>query len=48
LEQLRWLQNGFKIRVAMTEFSTIGIDTPQDLERAKELLTHPDLTQGRV
>lgn len=38
LEQLRWLQNGFKIRVAMTEFSTIGIDTPQDLERAKELL----------
>ena len=38
LEQLRWLQHGFKIRVAKTEFSTIGIDTPEDLEKAKELL----------
>ena len=38
LEQLRWLQHGYKIRVAMTEFSTIGIDTPEDLERAKEFL----------
>ncbi|MBR4388818.1 MAG: 3-deoxy-manno-octulosonate cytidylyltransferase [Prevotella sp.] len=47
LEQLRWLQHGYKIRVAMTEFSTIGIDTPEDLERAKELLTHPIPPQGR-
>lgn len=38
LEQLRWLQNGFKIRVAETEYTTIGIDTPDDLEKAKELL----------
>lgn len=38
LEQLRWLQNGFKIRVALTKFATVGIDTPEDLERAKELL----------
>ena len=48
LEQLRWLQHGYKIRVAMTEFSTIGIDTPEDLERAKELLTYPIPPQGRV
>lgn len=40
LEQLRWLQHGYKIRVAMTEFSTIGIDTPEDLERAKSFLEH--------
>ena len=34
LEQLRWLENGFKISVAETTTETIGIDTPDDLERA--------------
>ena len=34
LEQLRWLENGFKITVAETTTETIGIDTPQDLEKA--------------
>ncbi|MCP4522226.1 MAG: 3-deoxy-manno-octulosonate cytidylyltransferase [Cytophagales bacterium] len=38
LEQLRWLENGYKIKVAVTEFETIGIDTPEDLEKVKELL----------
>lgn len=38
LEQLRWLQNGFKIRMAITEEPTIGIDTPADLEKANELI----------
>ena len=38
LEQLRWLEHGFKIATAITEFETIGIDTPEDLERAKELI----------
>ncbi len=38
LEQLRWLQNGFRIKVAETEFETVGIDTPEDLKRAEELL----------
>lgn len=34
LEQLRWIENGLKIRVAKTEFQSIAIDTPHDLERA--------------
>jgi len=34
LEQLRWLENGFKISVAETMTETFGIDTPDDLERA--------------
>ena len=38
LEQLRWLQNGFKIKVGTTDVDTVGIDTPQDLERAEEFL----------
>ncbi len=39
LEQLRWLENGFKVRVGVTELETIGIDTPQDLERAEKFLS---------
>ena len=38
LEQLRWLENGYKIKVGISEVETIGIDTPQDLERAEEFL----------
>lgn len=38
LEQLRWLQNGFKIKVGTTDVETVGIDTPQELERAEEFL----------
>lgn len=38
LEQLRWLENGFRIKVGVTELSSIGIDTPQDLQRAEQWL----------
>ena len=38
LEQLRWLQNGYRIRVGLTDIETIGIDTPEDLTRAEEFL----------
>ena len=34
LEQLRWLQNGFRIATAQTTQENIGIDTPEDLEKA--------------
>jgi 3-deoxy-manno-octulosonate cytidylyltransferase (CMP-KDO synthetase) len=34
LEQLRWLANGYKIKVAITQLETFGIDTPEDLEKA--------------
>ena len=38
LEQLRWLQNGYRIRVGLTDVETVGIDTPEDLQRAEALL----------
>jgi 3-deoxy-manno-octulosonate cytidylyltransferase (CMP-KDO synthetase) len=38
LEQLRWIENGYRIRVGYTEAETIGINTPEDLERAIQLL----------
>lgn len=38
LEQLRWLQNGYKIKVAQSSAPTIGIDTPGDLEAAEKYL----------
>jgi 3-deoxy-manno-octulosonate cytidylyltransferase (CMP-KDO synthetase) len=38
LEQLRWLDNGFEIKAAITELETIGIDVPEDVEKIKYLL----------
>ena len=38
LEQLRWLENGFTIKVGVTTVETIGIDTPQDLQNAEQFL----------
>ena len=40
LEQLRWLEGGYKIGVGISDIETIGIDTPEDLIKAEEFLQH--------
>ena len=40
LEQNRWIENGFRIKTAITLWENIGIDTPDDLDKAKLLLKH--------
>ncbi|MCF8254095.1 MAG: 3-deoxy-manno-octulosonate cytidylyltransferase [Bacteroidia bacterium] len=39
LEQLRWLENGFKIKLVQTEFDSHCIDTPDDIEKVLNLLS---------
>ncbi len=45
LEQLRALENGYKIRVVPTEYESLGVDTPADLERVNQLFS---LTSSQV
>ena len=46
LEQLRWLENGYKIGVGISTAETVGIDTPEDLARAGEFLAqHPEFNR---
>lgn len=40
LEQLRWLENGYRVRVEINELNTIAIDIPQDLQRAETYLKY--------
>lgn len=42
LEQLRWLENGYKIGVGISDVETVGIDTPEDLERAEKFLAEKE------
>lgn len=38
LEQLRWLENGFKMRVALTEHDSVSVDVPEDVQRVESLM----------
>jgi 3-deoxy-manno-octulosonate cytidylyltransferase (CMP-KDO synthetase) len=38
LEQLRVLEEGFRIKVIETKYDTVGVDTPEDLEKVKQYL----------
>ncbi len=38
LEQLRWLENGFRIRVVETDYDAVSVDVPADIERVEKLL----------
>src|SRR5690242_13739891 len=38
LEQLRWMENGWKIRVAEVEHDAVSVDVPEDVERVEKLL----------
>jgi len=44
LEQLRALENGYRIRVVETSYDRIGVDTPEDLERVSQLFAAPVVT----
>jgi 3-deoxy-manno-octulosonate cytidylyltransferase (CMP-KDO synthetase) len=39
LEQLRWLENGYRIRVVETEHDSIGVDVPEDVARVEQILS---------
>lgn len=43
LEQLRWLENGYVIKVGVSQVETVGIDTPEDLVKAEEFLKSHDI-----
>lgn len=48
LEQLRWLENGMRITVRQVDIETVGIDTPEDLERAEKFLMEIKKKKGSL
>lgn len=48
LEQLRALENGYKIRVITTDFNSIGVDEPEDLERVINAMTRMETVNGSL
>jgi 3-deoxy-manno-octulosonate cytidylyltransferase (CMP-KDO synthetase) len=41
LEQLRWLEAGYSIKMATTEMESIGVDVPEDIKKVEHLLSKP-------
>lgn|SRR5574344_294337 len=39
LEQLRWIENGYKVRVEQTSIDNVGVDSPEDLKKVEEILS---------
>ena len=47
LDQLRWLENGYKIALRFTDHESVGIDTPEDLERVRQISETSDLWSAK-
>jgi 3-deoxy-manno-octulosonate cytidylyltransferase (CMP-KDO synthetase) len=41
LEQLRALENGFRIKVIPVDYEPIGVETPEDIQKVVTFLSHP-------
>ena len=48
LEQLRWLENGFRIRVVETDYDAVSVDVPADIERVEKLLRERSSSSRRA
>ena len=43
LEQNRWIENGFPIKVAITEFDSISVDTQEELENIRKIMSKQEI-----